>query len=196
MMKALLFNGSPRRDGNTAGLLQKMIRVFDEHAVDSEFIQLGGQLLRGCTACMTCKETQDERCFYDDDAINEYIQKMKQADAIVIGSPVYFSQMTTETKALIDRCGYTIGANGKFLSRKIGAGVAVARRAGMMPTFHSLNDFFFINDMIVPGSAYWNVGVAREPGEIEDDEEGIRIVRRLAENMIWLHEKISQDRRF
>ncbi len=192
-MKTLLFNGSPRPKGNTAFLLYHMIEVFKNNQVDTEFIQLGGQVIRGCTACMKCKETRDEKCYYDDDPVNEYIQKMKHADALIIASPVYFSQMTTETKALIDRCGYTIGANDKFLSRKIGAGFAIARRAGMMPTFHSINDFFFINDMIVPGSVYWNVGIAREEGEIEKDDEGIKIATRLAENIIWLHHKISES---
>jgi multimeric flavodoxin WrbA len=190
-MKALLFNGSPRKKGNTAFLLNHMKEIFESNNTNAEIIQLGGQLIRGCTACMTCKETKNEQCIYDDDPINEYIQKMKHADAIVIASPVYFSQMTTETKALIDRCGYTIGANGKFLSRKIGAGLAVARRAGMMPTFHSINDFFFINDMIVPGSKYWNVGVAREEGEVVNDTEGIQIVTRLTENILWLLNKLS-----
>ena len=190
-MKVLLFNGSPRVNGNTTHLLSHMIQIFEQHQASTEVVQIGGEYIHGCTACMSCKENKDEKCIYDDDNVNTYIQKMKEADAIIIASPVYFSQMTPETKALIDRCGYTIGANGKFLSRKIGAGIAVARRAGMMPTFHSINDFFFINDMIVPGSKYWNVGIAREPGDIEDDEEGIAIVSRLAENMIWLHEKIN-----
>ena len=190
-MRIVLFNGSPREEGNTARVLSEMIRIFQENNSETEFIQLGGQKLRGCTACMSCKDNKDEKCVYDDDPINDYIQKMKHADAIVIASPVYFSQMTPETKALIDRCGYTIGANGKFLSRKIGAGFAVARRAGMMSTFHSINDFFFINDMIVPGSVYWNVGVAKQPGEIENDEEGLKIAQRLAENIVWLHDKIN-----
>ncbi|MFW6100867.1 MAG: flavodoxin family protein, partial [Bacteroidota bacterium] len=147
--------------------------------------------LQGCTACMECRKNKDERCILEGDDINEYIQKMKRSDAIVIGSPVYFSQMTSETKAFIDRCGYVIKGNGSFLSRKIGAAVTVARRAGMMPAFHSINNFFFINDMIVPGSQYWNVAVAKEPGEVQNDEEGYKIVTRLAENMIWLHSKIS-----
>jgi multimeric flavodoxin WrbA len=189
-MRALLFNGSPREKGNTSFLLTRMSDVFHEAKAKVDYVQLGGQPLQGCTACMECKKNKDERCVIEDDPINEYIQMMKQADAIVIGSPVYFSQMTTETKALIDRCGYVIGGNGKFLSRKIGAGVAVARRAGMMPAFHSINDFFFINDMIVPGSKYWNVGVAREPGEIQEDDEGLAIVTRLAENILWLHKRI------
>ena len=190
-MRALLFNGSPRERGNTAFLLNHMKTIFERANAEVEYVQLGGQLIRGCTACMTCKQTKDEKCVYDDDPVNDYIQKMKYADAIIIASPVYFSQMTTETKALIDRCGYTIGANGKFLSRKIGAGFAVARRAGMMPTFHSINDFFFINDMVVPGSKYWNVGVAREEEEIKTDKEGIQIATRLVENILWLHSKLS-----
>ncbi|MFO8235530.1 MAG: flavodoxin family protein [Bacteroidales bacterium] len=190
-MKTLLFNGSPRENGNTAYLLNYMKEIFENYGAKTEFIQLGGQILRGCTGCRTCKETQNEKCVYDDDPINDYIQKMKHADAIIIGSPVYFSQMTTETKALIDRCGYTISGNGKFLSRKIGAGFAIARRAGMMPAFHSINDFFFINDMIVPGSSYWNVAVAKEKEEIANDTEGLQIATRLAENILWLHSKIN-----
>ncbi|MFP4526426.1 MAG: flavodoxin family protein, partial [Bacteroidales bacterium] len=191
-MKAVLFNGSPRENGNTAYLLKSMKDIFEQNGGDTEFIQLGGQLLRGCTGCRTCRETKNEKCVFDDDPINDYIQKMKHADAIIIGSPVYFSQMTTETKALIDRCGYTIGGNGKFLSRKIGAGFTIARRAGVMPAFHSINDFFFINDMIVPGSVYWNVGIAKEKGDIAHDEEGLKIASRLAENIMWLHEKINE----
>lgn len=190
-MNVVLFNGSPRSNGNTAHLLTRMVDVFSQENAKTEIIQLGGTLVRGCTACMECRKNKDERCVLEDDAVNEYIQKMKGADAIVIGSPVYFSQMTSETKALIDRCGYVIKGNGSFLSRKIGAAVTVARRAGMMPAFHSINNFFFINDMIVPGSQYWNVAVAKEPGEVKNDDEGYKIVTRLAENMIWLHEKIS-----
>ncbi len=186
-MRALLFNGSPRENGNTSMLLTRMADVFHEEAAKVDYVQLGGQPIQGCTACMECRKRQDERCVLEGDPINEYIEMMKRADAIVIGSPVYFSQMTPETKALIDRCGYVIGGNGKFLSRKIGAAVAVARRAGMMPTFHSINDFFLINDMIVPGSTYWNVGVAREEGQIQNDGEGLSIVTRLAENIIWLY---------
>jgi len=116
---------------------------------------------------------------------------MVYSGAIVIGSPVYFSQMTTEAKALIDRCGYVAGANGKLLSRKIGAAVVVGRRTGRMTTFNAINPFFLINDMIVPGSTYWNIGVARDPGEIAGDEEGLQTVDRLAENILWLDGKLK-----
>ena len=191
-MNVVLFNGSPRKNGNTHALLQVMSEVFISHQAQCDIVQVGGQLLHGCTACMKCKETQNEQCVFQDDPVNEYIQKMKQSDAIIIGSPVYFSQMTPEIKALIDRCGYVARANNKLFSRKIGAAVAVARRAGMMPTFHSINDFFFINDMILPGSDYWNVGIARDIGEISEDKEAIHVMERLAENIVWLHQKINR----
>ena len=191
-MDVMLFNGSPREDGNTAHLLTRMSNVFSQANARAEIIQLGGKPVQSCTACLECRENKDERCVIENDEVNAYIQRMKNSDAIVIGSPVYFSQMTSETKAFIDRCGYVIKGNGSFLSRKIGAAVTVARRAGMMPAFHSINDFFFINDMIVPGSQYWNVAVAKEPGEVQNDDEGYKIVTRLAENIIWLHQKISK----
>ncbi|MFH1965327.1 MAG: flavodoxin family protein [Acidobacteriota bacterium] len=127
----------------------------------------------------------------DRDIINSCIDLMVYSGAIVIGSPVYFSQMTTEAKALIDRCGYVAGANGKLLSRKIGAAVVVGRRTGRMTTFNAINPFFLINDMIVPGSTYWNIGVARDPGEIAGDEEGLQTVDRLAENILWLDGKLK-----
>ena len=171
-------------------MLTRMSDIFQEHGARVDWVQLGGQRLQGCTACLSCRENKDERCIIEDDPVNDYIQMMKNADAIIIGSPVYFSQMTTETKALIDRCGYVIRGNGNFLSRKIGAAVTVARRAGMMPAFHSINDFFFINDMILPGSKYWHVGIGKEPGDIQNDQEGMAIAARLAENILWLHERI------
>lgn len=189
-MNVVLFNGSPRKNGNTTHLLTRMTDVFAENNARTEMIQLGGKPIRGCTACMECRENKDERCVIEEDEVNDYIQKMKKSDAIVLGSPVYFSQMTPEIKALIDRCGYVIKGNGSFLSRKIGAAVTVARRAGMMPAFQSINNFFFINDMIVPGSQYWNVAVGKGPGEVQNDAEGYKIVTRLAENIIWLHKKI------
>ncbi len=190
-MKAVLFNCSPRPQGNTSFLLKRMSGIFEQAGAESNLVQVGGELLRGCKACNSCKEKKDGHCIEDRDIINQCMDLMVDSDAIVIGSPVYFSQMTTEAKALIDRCGYVAGANGKLLSRKIGAAVAVARRAGRMTTFNAINQFFLINDMIVPGSNYWNVGVARDPGEIEGDEEGLRTVDHLAENILWLHGKLK-----
>ncbi len=191
-MNIALFNCSPRVEGNTAFLLKRMAGIFEENGAEPRLVQVGGEPVRGCTACGTCKEKKDGKCIEDRDIINSCIEMMMNADAIIIGSPVYFSQMTTEAKALIDRCGYVAGANGKLLSRKIGAAVVVARRAGRMTTFNAINQFFLINDMIVPGSTYWNVGIARDPGEIEGDEEGLQTVDRLAENILWLHSRLAE----
>ena len=189
-MKAVLFNCSPRPEGNTAFLLKRVAEILEVNGADTRLVQVGGEPLRGCKACGTCKNRQDRRCVEDRDIINECIEEMVASDAIIIGSPVYFSQMTTEAKALIDRCGYVAGANGKLLSRKIGAGIAVGRRAGRMTTFNALNQFFLINDMVVPGSTYWNVGVARDPGEIAEDAEGLATIDRLTENILWLDKKL------
>lgn len=174
-------------------MLRRIARLFREAGAGAEIVQIGGEPVRGCTACGTCKETRDGKCKEDRDIINSCIEKMIASDVIVIGSPVYFSQMTPEAKALIDRSGYVAGANGKLFSRKIGAALAVARRAGRMTTFNAINQFFLINDMIVPGSTYWNVGVAREEGEIENDQEGLSTIDRLAENILWLHERIKGE---
>jgi len=168
-----------------------MAGIFEKAGAESKLVQVGGELLRGCKACDSCKVNKDGHCIEDRDIINSCIDMMVDSDAIVIGSPVYFSQMTTEAKALIDRCGYVTRANGKLLSRKIGAAVVVARRAGRMTTFNAINQFFLINDMIVPGSTYWNVGVAWDPGEIAGDEEGLLTVDRLAENILWLDDRLK-----
>jgi multimeric flavodoxin WrbA len=124
--------------------------------------------------------------------MNGWIEAMREADAVVIGSPVYFSDLTSETKALIDRAGYALrGMAENPLSRKVGAGVAVARRAGHTHTLMSINQFFFINDMVVPGSSYWNVGLARAVGDAEADAEGLATMGRLGENIGWLLERLG-----
>jgi multimeric flavodoxin WrbA len=190
-MRAVLFNGSPRAGGNTRWLLDYLGGKLAALGGEVDIVQVGGQTIRGCMACMKCKEHKDGHCAVKTDILNQCLDKMVAADVIVIGSPVYYSSMTAETKALIDRAGYVSGANDRLLSRKIGAGVAVARRAGRMTTFNAINQFFLISDMIVPGSRYWNVGIARDIGDMEKDEEGLLIMERLAQNIAWLHEKIS-----
>ncbi len=191
-MKIVAFNGSPRKGGNTERYLQGVLEPLREAGHGTELIQIGGNLVRGCTACMGCRKKGDGRCVFDDDAMNGWIDAMREADAVVIGSPVYFSDLTTETKALIDRAGYALrGMAENPLSRKVGAGVAVARRAGHTHTLMSINQFFFINDMVVPGSSYWNVGLARAVGDAEADAEGLATMGRLGENIGWLLEKLG-----
>jgi multimeric flavodoxin WrbA len=190
-MKVVGFNGSPRKEGNTHLLLQRVFSVLEKRGIETEIVQLGGNLVRGCTACLWCKDHQERRCVYQDDIINECITKMIEADGIVLGSPTYFAGLTTETKALIDRGGYVTRNNGNLLRRKVGAAVTAVRRAGAVNIFNGINHFMLINEMIIPGSIYWNLGVGRDIGDVENDEEGMKTMDALGENIAWLLEKIS-----
>jgi len=190
-VKVVAFNGSARKDGNTAILIRHTFSVLEKEGIETELIQLAGEHIHGCRACRTCHETKNERCVIEDDRINEYIQKMKTADGIILGSPTYFSMMTSEMKALIDRTGYVSRANGQMLKRKAGAAIVAVRRAGGMPTFDGINHFFLINNMIVAGSSYWNIGIGGKKGEVESDEEGIKTMEDLGENMAWLIKKLN-----
>ncbi len=190
-MKVLGINGSPRPQGNTAAMIRTVFEELESEGIETELYQLGGTVLRGCTGCKTCFERKDEKCVFGDDGMNDAIARMKEADGIIIGSPTYFADLTAETKALIDRAGYVGLSNGGMFYRKVGAAVVAVRRAGAVHVFDSINHFFFINQMMVPGSSYWNLGIARDPGEFAQDEEGIATMRNLGRNMAWLLKKIS-----
>ena len=191
MMKVVAFNGSARKDGNTAVLIRRVFKVLEEEGIETELVQLAGEPIRGCNACRTCYTTKNERCVIEDDRVNEYVQKMKEADGIILGSPTYFSMMTTEMKALIDRTGYVARANDHLFKRKVGAAVVAVRRAGGIPTFDAINHLFLISQMIVPGSTYWNIGVGGKKGEVEGDEEGMKTMEDLGRNMAWLIKKLK-----
>jgi multimeric flavodoxin WrbA len=190
-MKVVAFNGSARKDGNTAVLIRRVLGVLEAEGIETEFIQLAGEQIHGCMACGTCKKIQNKECKIVNDNVNLYIQKMAEADGIILGSPTYFSMMSPEMKALIDRAGYIARANGDMFKRKVGAAVVTMRRAGGMPTFDAINHFFLISQMIVPGSSYWNVGVGSEKGDVEKDEEALRIMETLGSNMAWLIKKLK-----
>ena len=191
-MKVVAFNGSARKDGNTAILIQRVLQVLEAKGIETELIQLVGEQIRGCNACRTCYSTKNKRCAIEDDNVNAYIQKMIEADGIILGSPVYFSMMTPEMKALIDRAGYVVRANPDMFKRKVGAAVVAVRRAGGISTFDAINHFFLISQMIVPGSSYWNIGVGRKKGDVEGDEEGMKIMEDLGKNMAWLLKKTNR----
>jgi len=190
-LKVLAFNGSARKDGNTAILLRRVLAVLEAEGIETELIQLAGQQIHGCMACGTCRKIQNRECKIVNDSVNNYIKKMAEADGIILGSPTYFSMMTPELKALIDRTGYVARANGDLFRRKVGAAVVAVRRAGGIPTFDAINHFFLISQMIVPGSSYWNVGVGLKPGDVEKDEEGLQTMDVLGINMAWLLKKLK-----
>ena len=185
-MKVVAINGSPRKKGNTALLLKTVMAELEQEGIETEFVQLGGKKVRGCKACMKCFETKDNRCVIEKDMINEVIARMSEADGILIGSPTYFANVSTEVKALIDRAGMVAIANGRNLRRKVGAAVVAVRRAGAVTTFDAINKFFFINEMVVPGSVYWNLAVGRAEEEVAEDEEGMLTMKTLGQNMAWL----------
>jgi len=190
-MKVVAFNGSARKDGNTAILIGYVLKELEKEGIATELVQLSGSRIHGCIACMKCFENKDQRCSVKDDIANDCIEKMLVADGIILGSPTYFANVSTEMKALIDRAGMVSRANADMLARKVGAAVVAARRAGAIHVFNSLNHFFFIGQMIVPGSSYWNVGMGRQKGEVEKDDEGIQTMKNLGRNMAWLLKKIA-----
>jgi multimeric flavodoxin WrbA len=191
-MKVAAFSGSARKDGNTAILVRRVFEPLEAAGIECELVQLAGKRVHGCTACEKCREARTGNCVGVDDFANECIEKMIAADGIILASPTYFADVSTEMKALMDRAGYATRGGGNPLRRKVGAAVVAVRRAGAIHVFDSLNHFFLINQMIVPGSSYWNVGIGREIGEVESDEEGMRTMRRLGENMAWLLQRLAE----
>ncbi|MGZ4915515.1 MAG: flavodoxin family protein [Halobacteriota archaeon] len=189
-MKVVAFSGSARKNGNTVTLIETVLDELKNEGIDTELIQLAGTQIRGCIACSKCFENVDQHCAVNNDAVNAFIDKMVQADGIILGSPTYFADITPELKALIDRAGMVSRANGDMFRRKVGAAVVAVRRAGAIHAFDSINHFFFIGQMIVPGSSYWNIGIGRMIGEVKDDEEGMETMANLGKNMAWLLKKL------
>ncbi|MBI4826172.1 MAG: flavodoxin family protein [Nitrospirae bacterium] len=190
-MKVIGFNGSARKDGNTAILLNSVLDEISREGIETELYQMAGKPLHGCIGCFKCFDKKDKRCSIDNDIANECIEKMLEADGIILGSPTYFADVSADMKALIERAGMVARANDNMLKRKAGAAVVAVRRAGASHVFSSLNYFFLIGEMVIPGSKYWNIGIGRNPGEAKDDSEGIETMKKLGENMAWLLKKLN-----
>ena len=190
-MKVIAFNGSARKDGNTTLLLQTVFKELEAEGIKTELYSLAGKPVQGCIACFKCFQNKNKKCAVEKDIINECIAKMVEADGILLGSPTYFADVSAGMKALIERCGMVSRANGDLFKRKVGAGVVAVRRAGSMHVFSSLNHFFLIGQMIIPGSSYWNIGRGREIGEVANDEEGMKTMTALGQNMAWLMKKLN-----
>ncbi len=189
-MRVIAFNGSPRKDGNTSLLIQRVFVELEKEGIETELVPLAGKKISGCRACFKCFRNRDRRCAVGNDAANKCIEKMILADGIILGSPTYFADVSSQIKALIDRAGLVAKANDDMLARKVGAAVVAVRRAGSLRVFDSINNFFLISQMIVPGSCYWNLGVGLEKGDVNGDEEGIRTMKLLGINMAWLLKKV------
>jgi len=189
-MRVVAFNGSARKDGNTAILIKHVVGELEKEDIETEMIQLASKPLRGCRGCYKCFINADKRCVQTKDKLNMYIEKMVDADGIIMGSPVYVTSVPAEMKALIDRACMVCKANGDLLRRKVGVAVIAVRRGGQIHAFDTINHFFHINQMIVPGSSYWNFAFGLEKGDVDNDAEGINTMQVLGRNMAWLLKKI------
>jgi multimeric flavodoxin WrbA len=185
-MKAVFINGSPRKGGNTEILLREVLKPLQADGWETSLIQVGGAKIRGCSACFKCFENKDKRCAMKNDVLNDCLEQIIEADAVILGSPTYVSDVTAEMKALIDRAGLVAVANDGLFYGKIGAAVVAVRRGGATHAYDSLNHLFLISGMIVPGSSYWNMGYGLNPGEVSGDAEGMRNMDHLGRAIAFL----------
>jgi multimeric flavodoxin WrbA len=191
-MRVVAFNGSPRKKGNTSILLKVILDELKKEGMKTELVQIGGKSIHGCRACFKCIANQDQRCSQNDDDLNKYLEMMIEADGIILGSPTYHGDITPELKALIDRAGLVSKVNGTLFKRKVGAAVVAVRRAGSVHAIGSIHHMMLMNEMIIPGSSYWNMGIGYDSEDAQKDEEGIRTMRTLAHNMAWLLKKLKE----
>ena len=190
-MRVLGVSGSPRSGGNTDILIQTALDHMAGAGFETDFLPLAGREIRPCEACGGCAKNDEPDCVLNDPGFDGVVKLFIDADAVIVGSPVYFGSATPQTMALLDRVGYVSRRHGNFLRRKVGAAVAVGRRAGQNFTFAQINYFFLLSEMIVPGSTYWNVGTARDKGDIKQDREVLETIRDLTANMAWLLNKLD-----
>jgi len=184
-MKVVLFNGSPKKEGNTYHAIKMVEAELQNEGIETQIVHVGGKALRGCTACGMCGKTKDEKCIIDD-GVNEWIQVMKKADGVIIASPVHYSAISGTMKSFLDRAFYVSGSNGNLYRHKVGAASVAVRRSGGMPAFSQLNNYLNYSEMVMPTSNYWNVIHGTTPGEVNSDEEGKQILRLLGKNMAWI----------
>ena len=194
-MYAVAINGSPRKGGNTELLLGKVLEPLKEAGWDTDLLRIGGKNVRGCIACYKCFENKDRRCAVTSDSMNEYLEKIYKADAVIIGSPTYFSDVSAETKALLDRCGLVGIANGGLLQGKVGAAVVAVRRGGATHVYDTINHMFLMSGVVVPGSTYWNMAYGLEPGDVKGDTEGNANMENLGRTIAWLGAAIAPHRK-
>jgi multimeric flavodoxin WrbA len=189
-MKVVALNGSARKDGNTAMLISVVFEELKKEGIETELIQMAGKPVQGCIACYKCFKNLNKRCSVEKDTLNEIIAKMEPAEGILLGSPTYFSDVSSGMRAFIERCGFVARANNYMFKGKVGAAVVAVRRAGGIPAFSSMNLFLHYMQMFMPGASYWSIGVGRDPGDVLKDDEGIQTMKTLGQNMAFLLKKL------
>ncbi len=185
-MKVVAINGSAKSKGNTAQAIGVVAEELEALGIETEILTVGAQPVRGCIGCGECHRNKNGRCRFDDDIANGYIQKMREADGILLGSPTHYAGITGSMKCLLDRAFYVAGANGGLFRHKVGASLAAVRRSGGITALDQLNKYLFYSEMLIASSNYWNVIHGRVPGEVREDAEGNQIMRLLGKNMAWL----------
>lgn len=193
-MKVVAFNGSPNKEGNTYHAIKMVADELEKEGIETEIVHVGNKTIKGCIACGMCRKNQNEKCVIPGDEVNEWIQKMKEADGIILGSPVHFSAIGGTMKAFLDRAFFVSSSNGNLFRHKVGAAVAAVRRSGGVPTFNQLNNYLNYSEMIMPTSNYWNVIHGRTPGEALQDGEGMQAMRVLGKNMAWCMKLIENGK--
>ncbi|MGQ1784046.1 MULTISPECIES: flavodoxin family protein [unclassified Saccharicrinis] len=193
-MKVVAFNGSPKKEGNTWHALKMVCKQLEEKGIETEIIHLGNKGIKGCLACNKCRDNQDEKCIIKNDDVNLWIKKMKEADGILLGSPVHYASLSANIKAFLDRAFYVSGSNGNLFRHKVGASIAAVRRSGGLPAFNEMNNYLNYSEMMLPTSNYWNVIHGTLPGDVHQDEEGVQIMRVLGKNMAYLLQLIEYGR--
>ena len=190
-MKVVGINGSPRKGSNTGILIRSVFEPLEKAGIETEMIQIGGTSIHGCLACGRCAEMQNGTCVITKDPVNDIIQKLVEADGIILGSPTYFTDVTSEMKAFIDRAGFVSYTNGRLYKHKVGAAVVAVRRGGATHAFDTMNHFFQIHQMFIVGSTYWNMCYGLNPGEVSQDEEGMANMKDIGESMAFLLKKLK-----
>lgn len=189
-MKVLLISGSPKAKGNTALLMQECAKVIEDHGVETEIVSFSGMKIESCIACQKCAGTG--KCGLDD-GLNEIVDKLRSSQGLIVGTPVYFGTARGDVMCALQRIGYVSRNSDNFLTGKVGGPIAVARRGGQSLTLQEMQMFFLINDMVVPGSSYWNMVFGRTPGEALNDAEGMATIRHFAANVATLVKKLHTD---
>ncbi len=193
-MNVIAINGSPRKDGNTSVLIKTVFEELEAQGIETKEINVGSKLIRGCIACMKCWENQDGHCAQTKDPLNDWLDEMREADGIILGSPVYHAGLSGQLKVFIDRTAMVAIANQDMFQRKAGAAVAAVRRAGAVATTSFLNTYFTSAQMILVGSSYWNVGFGMDKKEVLKDGEGLQTMQNLGKNMAWLLNSIKASK--
>lgn len=180
-MKIIAVNGSPKKEGNTATALNIALEELNSHGIETELLHIGNEKITGCMGCGACKKTG--RCAFADEKFQEWCNKLYEADGMILGSPVYYANLSGTMKCFLDRLFFS--SQGRF-RHKVGAALSVARRSGEICTFDALNKYFLISEMLVAPSYYWTSAHGGTPGQITEDKEGVTVIQNMARNMAWI----------